>query len=852
MHKKTTFPVLLFMLLLLAVQPMLRGHLPWRGDGLLHFVRLAQLERAVRLGDIFPRWTADLGYGYGFPLFNFYAPFSYYAALPFRLLGLSLSLSLQISYALSLGVMAAGVYLWARRMWDGAVAGTVAGTTAVFTLIYTPYLLYNLYHRAALAELWGMAWLVVTLWAIAGIGDQESGIRRGILAAISYALLILSHNITAMIGTPIIIAYLLFNLWQTRPHSQFKIHHSLFIIAGLALAAFFWMPAFFEKDAVQIENLYVSANFTYENHFLTLKELFAWPQTAVSTQINPSIPRSLSWPIILLSLLAWLPCRNRNYQFRLVLTLVTIGLILMTLPISKPIWDTITLLQFVQFPWRFLGPATITLAMLAALGAKNIYDSIPSTLLLPPILIMLFALPWLFPSQTPPLPDSMPPIQTINFEAETGWLGTTAAADYLPRTVQELPAADSLLARYEAVAPDGVIDRLQTPITAQETQENLTDSTLVYEIEEETAVTFLRFSFLGWRGWLDGEPIELGISEPHGLITAVFPPGRHTFELKLTNTPLQTAANIISTIAMLITCILLFATRRSPLATRFTIHYSLFFLVILFVVLKTAVLDHTNTSIHHAALDQKEITTPLHVNFGDQIQLIGANLPAAPIPADETIDLTLFWQALPPVDDEYSVSVQLLAENGRFLAQSDSFHPAGLPLPRWQAGEYGRDLHQIAIPPATPPALYTLRLFVYKTNGGQRLDMLNGDGLPIGNAYELGQITISPPTTFPAPDAVEIGQRMLVDVSENVQLLGFDQPFAQIEAGQRVPLSLYWHTPKTPAAEVEAIIPLDCAEQGIIAEAAPVTPDPTGPASRDQSRGSASYCRDGPRCWRRS
>lgn len=165
-NSRWILPVLLVGLLLLAWQPLLRGLVPWRGDGLLHFVRLAQLERAVRAGDLFPRWSPDLGYGFGFPLFNYYAPFSYYVGLIPRLLGLPLGVSLQISYALALLALAAGLFLWARVVWGSEWAGI----TAVLAAIYAPYILYNTYHRAALAELWGLAWLVLALWAIADCG----------------------------------------------------------------------------------------------------------------------------------------------------------------------------------------------------------------------------------------------------------------------------------------------------------------------------------------------------------------------------------------------------------------------------------------------------------------------------------------------------------------------------------------------------------------------------------------------------------------------------------------------------------------------------------------------------------
>ncbi|MCZ7673386.1 MAG: hypothetical protein M5U34_42860 [Chloroflexi bacterium] len=220
----------------MAIQPILTGILPWRGDGLLHLVRLAELERAVRAGVMFPRWSPDLGYGFGFPLFHYYAPFSYYVGLIPRLSGFSLPASLALSYLLALWVLGWGVALWARDVWREWL-GVI---TAVLATLYAPYLLYNTYHRAALAELWGLAWLALLLWAVnKAIDDFRLPIGESSLSqftrqlsnfiwiAVFYALLILSHNITALIGTPFILGYALFLLIGKRP---FSLHSSSFIL----------------------------------------------------------------------------------------------------------------------------------------------------------------------------------------------------------------------------------------------------------------------------------------------------------------------------------------------------------------------------------------------------------------------------------------------------------------------------------------------------------------------------------------------------------------------------------------------------------------------------------------------
>ena len=51
-------------------------------DGLLHLYRLVELDHLIAEGVWFPRWAPDFVYGFGYPIFNYYAPLSYYLSLP--------------------------------------------------------------------------------------------------------------------------------------------------------------------------------------------------------------------------------------------------------------------------------------------------------------------------------------------------------------------------------------------------------------------------------------------------------------------------------------------------------------------------------------------------------------------------------------------------------------------------------------------------------------------------------------------------------------------------------------------------------------------------------------------------
>jgi hypothetical protein len=890
--------LLLLALLLLVWQPLLTGHLPWHGDGLLHLYRLGELERAVRAGDLFPRWSADLGYGFGFPLYQYYAPFSYYVGLIPHLLGLPLTVSLQISYALALLALASGAYLWARALWPAPPRDHLVGVTTVLATLYAPYILTNTYQRAALAELWGLAWLAIGFWAIQRMTEDGRllDLRAPFslfvgIASLAIALLLFSHNITALLGIPLLVAYAI--LLQFRGLKSRIRNLAIALFLGLGLVAFFWLPAFFEREFVQIENLTASANFAYTSHFLSLSELFAWPTTAVPSQVNPPIPRGLGWPAIALALLAWLPTAKTSGNLglettrfsasyphspvspRLFLTFLVLASLFMTLPASRFIWDALPLLAFVQFPWRFLGLATIGLGMLAGLGARNLtsvieYAGSKRAPAAPAaghwlasagicLLFAVYALPWLFPGASPPLPAAVSPQDTIRFEAETGWLGTTAAADYLPRAVQALPPSDSLLPRYDAAPSGAFISRLNTAslpdtFTILSQEERYTTSSLCYSSAEAIPAIFDRFYFPGWQATLDGQPLDLTATEPYGLIAAVLPPGNHTLRLAFASTPLRIAANILSWVSLLLFVVLALhrasAVRRQPSGSllrtrstssgraarnaRFSIRNSLPLLLVGLFLLKTFYLDHANTLFRRDPFDGQRIAgigTPAQADFGDELMLLGFDLPDQPIPADRPIAITLYWRALPPVLAEYSVSVQLLAADGRRYAQSDSFHPAGLPVTRWQASEFGVDSHRLELLPAAPPGDYRLVLYVYGTHTGERLDLLNEAGLPVGNEYPLGAVSVTPPGAFPDPSSLPIGRRDTEGggpspfLAENVQLLGFDQPVTAPEVGQILPVTLYWHTPQTPARHFAAELWLECQNSGKVSRLSIRAPD---------------------------
>ena len=76
--------------------------LPCSDDAAFHLLRLTQLDVLLRQGVWYSRWAPDMAQGYGYPLFNFYAPLAYYAAALLSHLGAGLNLGLRLAFALSI------------------------------------------------------------------------------------------------------------------------------------------------------------------------------------------------------------------------------------------------------------------------------------------------------------------------------------------------------------------------------------------------------------------------------------------------------------------------------------------------------------------------------------------------------------------------------------------------------------------------------------------------------------------------------------------------------------------------------------------------------------------------------
>jgi hypothetical protein len=122
----------------------------------------------------------------------------------------------------------------------------------------------------------------------------------------------------------------------------------------------------------------------------------------------------------------------------------------------------------------------------------------------------------------------------------------------------------------------------------------------------------------------------------------------------------------------------------------------------------------------------------VRVNFADRLALIGYDLTQNS--TAQPSELTLYWQSLAPVEQDYVLFVHLLDKAGRMLTQADGPPTANAYPTRWWAPpEIIADRR--VLPPT--PGVASLWLGLYELNSGQRLPIVDSTLPHHDNGVEL-------------------------------------------------------------------------------------------------------------------
>lgn len=556
-HLARWLPALLILLILAPVAiSFTEPGFPWGHDTPPHLSNLFRFDRALWQGQLPVRWAEGIQPGAGQPLFNFYQVGFYYFVELLHASGLTLSAAFKT----------APVALW----WIGALFawrwllpfGREAAVAGSLTYALSPYVIIDVFVRAAYPEFAAIVSLVGLLWVSDGF--LRTG-RAGYLAAIAglAALLLISHLPACLIGAPLLLGQVLLRSRAERSWRARLPWLVAFGALGFGLASFYVMPALWELDLVSMHRL-TSGGVDFRNNFVPAstwipRVRFEWnyfgtlPTGAddlmplqVSIVQGAAMAVALVWlvagrrrntPLAAASLIAWL--------------LVIAYALFMMHGASQPVWEQVDALAVVQFPWRFfllisIAGAGLTAALVSTMRSRSV--RVASVVVIVAVQMSLYY----------PVLRSGTVVERVNMNIDDPQ--AMAHSDRPPRTFEE-PGYDPA-----GTSPDlTVTSAWAVSGEARVTVLANSDANIALQTDAREAVA-LRFNipaFPGWRLTVDEAPAAASLTS-NGYMQVAVPPGTHVVRARFENTPVRLIANTVSLLSAGAVPLLIWRLRRRP------------------------------------------------------------------------------------------------------------------------------------------------------------------------------------------------------------------------------------------------------------------------------------------------
>jgi len=499
-------------------------------------------------GDLYPRWLMDANAGLGSPVFYFYPPLpSYVASLLKLLLPSTWSFWYPLGLSAALGLVISGLtaYLWLRK-----ISTANAALFAAIVYMVLPYhLRIDLYQRFAFAEFWAFAWLPLILYFTHEI---TRGNRKAIVgAAVSYALLVLTHPLTTLLFSVVPLCYGSWLAEQGKRVTTLTLI-GVAMVLGAGLSAIFLFPAMTTQDLVPLGNMLTTTHEFFKSVFLFYgpfaesegtKEF--WRQMAQAMVLTVAIPCC-----------AWLASRtlqNRRTRSEATFWALTAALtVFMTHPLSEPVWRIIPKHGFIQFPWRILTITTLATSALLAIALSSLKKPYTYRQIIPMMLVAALSAGQLISG-----------LKIINLKpvAELEMLGIVKIGfitpEYRPRWVpDELYNEKSLieLGRQDKAA------LMNGAGTAQVLEWNHGHIRVETHADREAVLQIGQFYYPGWMATLDEQqdPLSVQPAQANGLLTVKIPAGDHQISLQRTALKEDVIGRIISLVSLVILVALVF------------------------------------------------------------------------------------------------------------------------------------------------------------------------------------------------------------------------------------------------------------------------------------------------------
>lgn len=352
------------LLALISCKVFLQSGFPVTHDGENHLARFANYKIALKEGQFPPRFAPNLYHRYGYPVFNYNYPLANILSVPFSVVKVPYTFTFKLLVFTSVVLMLYGFWQWLSLLRFR----TFAKFLAVLSLAVSPYLIQSIAFRGNIGEVMAMTAIIWWLVWVEQIKNRDTKSERRLSqdslwyilgGATVLGMFFLSHNVTVLFGTPVLILYTLWRLANQR-HSLHKAATAFAL--GLGVSMWFWIPALLEQKLIVVSGSDLAKQ--YQQHFPTLQQLFTAPvqfgysyigsvdslSFAVGLLQMTSVFLGLSWLLVQLKVRSF---KDTQFgKFFLIMLAATVFGLFLQIASSNLLWETLPLVRYIQFPWR--------------------------------------------------------------------------------------------------------------------------------------------------------------------------------------------------------------------------------------------------------------------------------------------------------------------------------------------------------------------------------------------------------------------------------------------------------------------------------------------------------------------
>lgn len=549
------------------------------GHDLNHLARINEMSIGLREGNLPVIWSQNFAYGYGMPLFQFYAPLPYFIGAIAYLIGLDLVASVKLIILLANILTIAGAYLLGKRLFDDYRAAVLI----MVAITLAPYRAVDVFVRAAISEAWAIGLMV---WVMLGIVLVIQRSKSGwLITSLSFSALILSHNLTALIALPFLVLFALLILAVYTRSFKDMIYPCLILIIsffiGLGLASFYFIPALVEKSFTQLDQYTLSGFYDFRQHFLYIRQFLKpwgpWEYGGSGWGPDDEMSYFLGFAQIIVICIAIIqmldislrrlvqkiPLKSIQYLHISLLVITGISLFLTLLKMQK-IWELFSFLAYIQFPWRLLSISLIFGGLLFGSSYTLIPSKFKKFYLTMLVLILVSINARYFQSEK--YQDYSDVVADYSLEVRTN--DSRRLYDFIPKDVDIFTKEGFYLVKNPAhkqfdIPAQGLFEsgfiKEANPIIIKNQQ---TDKSFKVSVANDQIVTLNLAYYPGWNIQLNQQTFPVTPNK-NGLIDIQLQKGNNLVQLQLHDTPVRKISKIITLATFLIIIIYLLASNRS-------------------------------------------------------------------------------------------------------------------------------------------------------------------------------------------------------------------------------------------------------------------------------------------------